>query len=216
MLLRSSDHTFFEGFTGLHGIKTESTRAPLTCLRVPCMLTSTGEAIPYMSRSLKFAASALVVLTLAAGGSYFFPRLEAQAFSSAIRDVDNLARQPVFFSPVLDNQDSLSDGRPVNAYQVPPGKRLIITYIGFYFLNQIQGTFGAITVTAHPADVNLPITSEAVAPIGAPSPRYTVASQQVFMFGNPGDQIDVTIHADRFTLGLFRTSMISGYLVNLP
>lgn len=140
--------------------------------------------------------------------------LQAQAFSSPVRDVDNLARQPVFFSPTLPallQHIGVDLGIPVNVYQVPAGKRLIITYIGFYGAS--AGIFRAITVTAHPTDTNQPITSQAVAPCTQLGTTFTI-SQQVFLFGNPGDQIDVALQVD--VNGSFTGAMIAGYLVNLP
>ncbi len=104
------------------------------------------------------------------------------------------------------------DGIAVNVYQVPAGKRLVITYIGYYGLS--GGTFRAITVTAHPADKNQPITSQAVAQCTLLGTDFIFASQQVFLFGNPGDQIDVALHAD--ANGHFTGALIAGYLVNLP
>jgi hypothetical protein len=140
--------------------------------------------------------------------------LQAQAFSSPVRDVDNSARQPIFFSPALPalpEHIGSNDGIPVNVYQVPAGKRLVITYIGYYGEG---GAFRAITVTAHPVDKNQPITSQAVAQCTLLTDGLAMASQQVFLFGNPGDQIDVALHAD--ANGSFTGAMIAGYLVNLP
>jgi hypothetical protein len=167
---------------------------------------------------VKFLLSGVAVLILAASLSHLLPRLQAQAFSSPFHDVDNPARQPIFFNPTLPtllerigNVDSVA----VNVYQVPAGKRLVITYIGFY--GAAIGTLHAITVTAHPAGVNPPTTSQAVAPLSAPVTGKIVASQQVFLFGNPGDQIDVALHSDSDAgNNSFTGSMIAGYLVNLP
>ncbi len=143
-------------------------------------------------------------------------RLQAQAFSSPVHDVDNSARQPIFFSPALpalpERLPGVIDGIAVNVYQVPAGKRLVITYIGYYGLS--GGTFRAVTVTAHPADKNQPITSQAVAQCTPLGTDFIFASQQVFLFGNPGDQIDVALHAD--ANGHFTGALIAGYLVNLP
>ena len=142
------------------------------------------------------------------------PAVFAQ-FSSPTRDVDNPARQPIFFSPTLPAlalHIGVDLGLAVNVYQVPQGKRLVITYIGFYGAS--AGTFRAITVTAHPTDTNQPITSQAVAHCTTLDTNFTIASQQVFLFGNPGDQIDVALQAD--VNGSFTGAMITGYLVNLP
>jgi hypothetical protein len=170
-----------------------------------------------MQKTIKFLLPAAAILLFAAGASRLIPRLEAQAFSSPMRDIDNPARQPVFFAPDLPtiaehigNADSIA----VNVYQVPAGKRLIITYIGFYGVS--IGTLHAITVVAHPADVNQPITSQAAAPLSAAVTGKVVASQQVFMFGNPGDQVDAALHADGAGSNSFTGAMITGYLVNLP
>lgn len=168
-----------------------------------------------MQKAIRLLLPAASILFFAATVSHLFPRLEAQAFSSPMRDVDNPARQPIFFSPALPAlllHIGVDLGLPVNVYTVPAGKRLVITYIGFYGAS--SGTFRAITVTAHPADPNQPITSQAVAPCTGLGTNFTVASQQVFMFGNPGDQIDVALQAD--VNGSFTGAMIAGYLVNLP
>jgi hypothetical protein len=154
------------------------------------------------------------VLAVAIGVFNLSTSLRAQAFSSPVRDIDNSARQPVFFSPTLPalaNHIGVDLGLAVNVYTVPAGKRLVITYIGFY--GPSTAAFRGLLVTAHPTDTNLPNTSQAVAPCTQVG-NFNIASQQVFLFGNPGDQIDVALQVD--VNGSFAGAMIAGYLVNLP
>jgi hypothetical protein len=139
-----------------------------------------------------------------------------------MRDVDNPARQPISIQPTIAVLAGAENGFATLAYQVPLGKRLIISYIGY--VGGIPATGKApfvIDVTARSVSET---TSRATAPfiIGSPfvddpNVRSASVSQAVYMFGNPGDQIDVGVHTDGGTSSAsFNTITINGYLVNLP
>src|SRR5258708_3199067 len=160
-----------------------------------------------------FISAALAAAVLLA------PRVvQSQVYSTPMRDVDNPARQPISIQPPINVNAGAENGFANGAYQVPLGKRLVISYIGY------NGGIPATGKIPFVIAVTAGTTSRATAPftIGSafvdnPNVRGASVSQAVYMFGNPGDQIDVGVYTDGGTSSAsFSTITINGYLVNLP
>src|SRR5229473_6014608 len=71
-----------------------------------------------------FISAALAAAVLLA------PRVvQSQVYSTPMRDVDNPARQPISIQPIIAVDAGALNGFANGAYQVPLGKRLVISYI---------------------------------------------------------------------------------------
>jgi hypothetical protein len=146
---------------------------------------------------------------------------QTQSYSSPMRDVDNPARQPVNLQEGITVLPNHRGGSTSVIYTVPAGKRLIIDYIGAY--SSVFNGETALLIEVSAYDPNGSPTSYAIAPLtnGAPYADHNdvhpvIASQQVSMFANPGDQIVVQCVTDGGAPGAQIGASITGYLVNLP
>jgi hypothetical protein len=158
--------------------------------------------------------SAFVLLT---------PRVvQSQVYSTPMRDVDNPARQPISFQPpIISVMAGAENGFAYGAYQVPPGKRLIISYIvcsegiptgkvPFAIYLSALGLSGQTSIATAPFTIG-------GAFVDVPNLRQATVSQAVYMFGNPGDQINVGVLTDGGpSSASFSNIAVNGYLVNLP
>src|SRR5260370_34339400 len=95
-----------------------------------------------------FISAALAAAVLLA------PRVvQSQVYSTPMRDVDNPARQPISIQSFITVAAGAQNGFALSAYQVPAGKRLIISYIGSFGGTPTGKVPFFIEVSAHPPGI---------------------------------------------------------------
>ena len=131
-----------------------------------------------------------------------------------VQDVDHPARQPVQAHAICPDDGFRC---PLDLYEVPAGKRLVIEYVSFRALipvGQVAELEISTVVSGQTGLYLLPMTQPSVNTSGG-IPRTSVA-QQVRLYADPGTKVrfEGMRNSDTGPQAYFYS--FSGYLVNVP
>ena len=139
----------------------------------------------------------------------------AQIKASLVKDADNPARQPISLRAIVNVSAGAENGYARGIYQVPAGKRLTIDYIALNNTTPNGETALSVFVASNASIAYAEVTTSA--PLAnLPQFHYSTASQQVHMFANPGDLVDVGLSTNGGSGASFTSVVLNGYLVDLP